>query len=214
MSTQDNVPVTGFSANSKSLKSFQLQQKLRSLMLVAVIGVPLLGGIIAYQLYSRVIRPAEEQKASQELANANSAADAQNVSNTTTITDPAATTGNTSSPTTATPSPSATPKSSSTKPNTGSSATTAPAGMPAGVTVALNSIEQNGIRNNPYVAADTSSVPEGTVVKADRASWKAYSESMGTVTGTISIQGQVHTGSVTFELVSGSWKATGYSIDS
>lgn len=85
--------------------------------------------------------------------------------------------------------------------------------MPAAVTPVLDSIEQSGLKDNPNVTFDTSSIPSGTSVRFDRASWINISDRISSISGEVSALGQKRTGSLTFELVNSSWKATGYSIN-
>ncbi len=172
-----SAPVNGFSANSKDIKSFRMQQKLHGGVLVAAIAVPILGGIFAYKYYTRSTSPTLP----------------------TTVTTPSSLSTTSYTPPVVENAPGTTP-----------AATT----VPEGVTVALNSIEQNGMKSNPYVTADTSNIPAGTVVKADRSTWTAYGTDTGSVTTTMTVQGTAKKGSITFQLLYGSWKAVGYSIES
>lgn len=100
----------------------------------------------------------------------------------------------------------------STPPPSSAPTTPAPSGIPDGVSVALDSIERNGIKNNPYVAMDTSSVPDGTTVHLDRSTWVAHGDS-GSISGTINIMGQSYNGSLILALTNGKWMVTGYSMD-
>lgn len=193
-----------FSANSHDLERFRLAQKLKSASLFLVIGVPLVLAILAYGIYENVINPSAKEEAIVA-TDASPQMIATDGSSTVTSPDQSASTGNGSV------APGNTTGSGQTP---GTSASSQPGGMPEGVNVALNSIEQNGIKSNNYVNMDTSSVPDGTAVRADRSTWTAYGNDLGAVRGTISAYGQTKNGSLTFQLVSGTWKVTGYSIDS
>jgi len=184
MSTPQGTPVNGFSANSKNLKSFRLQQKLRSLLILIAIGIPVAGGIFAYQRYKTSTNPA--------------VATATVIPDATTSNDADQAIAEGGAPTT---------------PITTTPDTEAPIAMPDGVGVALNSIEQSGLKSNAYVAVDTNTIPAGSEVKADRATWTSFSPSLGSVSGTISYKGSVKKSSITFQLVNDTWKVTGYSIE-
>ncbi len=210
MSTPNNPPVSNLSANSKSLKNFQMQQKMKGLITVAVIGIPLIIGIVVYQFYLRVTKPSEALTTNQEITEIENSAlpsetPTQEVPPSSTPNNSAATapSGGTTSPQT-----NGTTPGSTTNPGT-----PVPAAMPNGVSIALNSIEQTGIKNNPYVAADTSSVPEGTTVNANRSSWMSSSSTTGIVSGTVTIMGSTKNGTISFQLISGTWKAVGYTIE-
>ncbi len=177
MSTQQGAPVSGFSANSKQIKSFRFHQKLRSGLVLAVIVIPIIGAFFAYRYYKQSINPSAPAPVA--------------------VTAP-------SSPTTST-----TPTVEN-APGTAAPTST----MPEGVTAALNSIEQNGMKSNPYITADTSNIPNGTVVSVDRTSWTTYGTDMGSVTTTMSLKGTTKKGTLTFQLLYGSWKVVGYSIES
>ena len=191
-----------FSANSRDLKRFRLMQKLKSASFVVVIGVPLLIGIAAYGLYEGLVNPKPQEEVAVVADFPDTTDPAVDAPITTDPNSPVSN-GNVSS----------TPQAPSAPAGSGSSAAPQTGSMPEGVTVAINSIEQNGIKNNNYVNMDTSSVPDGTVVRANRSSWTAYGNDLGSVAGTISAYGQTKNGSLTFQLVSGTWKVTGYSID-
>ena len=170
-----NAPVNGFSANSKNLKSFRLQQKLRGLLILVAIAIPVLGGFFVYQQYKTSSNPAT---VAVEAPISDSAA---NTTLDTTLEAPATAVLDTK--------------------------------IPDGVSAALSSIEKTGLKDSTYVTVDTSTIPAGSTVQADRASWIAYDTNLGSVSGTISYKGNVKKSSITFQLINGAWKVTGYSIE-
>ncbi len=173
MSSHNSAPVSGFSANSKNLKSFRAQQRLRASLILVAIAIPLIGGVLAYNSYKNSTDPNAEVAQTPTTTSTTSVEETPSTI-TTPIVDPNA--------------------------------------MPEGVTVALNSIEQNGMKNNTYVNADTNAIPAGTSLKTDRTSWIFYGSELGAVNGTVSYKGEEKKSTITFQVVNGAWKVTGYSI--
>lgn len=186
-----------FSANSKNLQKFQLQQKARSLILVLIIVVPILLGIVAYAAYRQAIAPKAETATTPQTLAAETAGE---VSSDTGDQAPASIDPNTAVSNGATSSSSGNASSASS--------------LPAGVTTAMNSIEANGIKGNPYVSGnlDTTSVPDGTSVRFNRSSWKQLSDTSGTADASVTYFGQNKAGTVTFDLSNGTWQVSGYSL--
>jgi len=85
-------------------------------------------------------------------------------------------------------------------------------GMPEGVCVAIGSIEKNGLKNNPYVSYDTTSVPDNTQVSIDRLSWQQNADVTSSVKFTASVGNVNYKGSATFSEVNGTWKVIAFSI--
>lgn len=199
---------SGYSANSKNIKRFQTTQKMKGLLVVFIIGIPLVIGIGAYTAYKKYVTPTN--KLSQSESNSDITTNPYSPN----VIDPNTPVQNpTSDNPSQTPAPqSNTPQSNIALPNTGSNQLQT-GGMPPGVTTAINSIERNGIKNNQYVAIDTSSVPDGTVIRLDRNSWSQFGPENGSINGTITAFGQTQQGSLTFGVVDGIWKVVSYSID-
>lgn len=110
-----------------------------------------------------------------------------------------------------------TPSTSTTNNGTGSGSTTAKvyceeSGMPEGVCTVTRSIEKDGLKNNPYVAADTSQVPEGSIVQIDESSWKAGSSAAGSVDFTAVFGGKSYKGVGNLQVVDGVWKVVSYTL--
>ena len=193
---------SNLSANSQNIKKFQLRQKGKSILLVVIVVTPIFLGAVIYIFYNQYTN----QTTSTELVEDFDQSYVNETSPEVIFEEPLGedlspdTTTNFSSP--------------STTPNSTGSATTDT--IPSGVTSAVNSIEANGIQSNPYISSnlDTSSIPDGSTVKFARDSWVQYSPESGTLNATITAYGQPYQGSVTFTLESGSWKVTGYSLNS
>lgn len=187
------------SANSKNIKNFQVRQKLRGMLIVLIIGLPLLIGGIAYTAYRSYIAPSNQfaetdfDDTSQDTAMLDGSG----------VIDPNMPVSDDGTATLEAPS----------VPNPSTPSNTQSGDMPPGVEVALNSIEANGIKNNPYVTVDTSGIPDGTAVRTDRSTWTQFGPTQGAVNGTISAFGQSRQGSLTFSLVNDVWKVTSYSLD-
>ncbi len=193
-----------FSANSKNIKRFQLSQRFGNLTVLLIIGIPLVLAGVAYSTYRRIIAPPAE-----EAIAINDAATPLDPSQT--VNDPYLTID----PTTGAPITSDTPAGttpSSPAPAPGGAQQPASSAMPEGVVVAINSIEANGVKNNPYVAVDTSGLPDGVAISIDRGSWTQNGPSEGTVNGYIDYYGQPLGGSLTFTDTGGTWKVTSYSL--
>lgn len=193
-----------YSANSQNLKKIQLKERAKGLMTIAIIGIPIFLAFVAYSLYQQAT--ADPNTATEQLAQDLSKDAPQQI-----------VTGEIPQGSTE-PIPVASGSPSTTAPTAPSAGQTTPAssGIPAGVTTAMNSIEANGIKGNPYVSSnvDTSLVPAGTAINFDRSSWTSYSESFGSVNVTFTVNGQPGSGSITFSIEGGQWKASGYSINS
>ncbi len=189
------------SANSQNIKKFQLQQKARSFLVIFAIGIPVFLAMLAYLYYQDAVsdnKPTslmEESVTSPDAISSDSTNPNQGINGT-----------NASSV--------AIPSGTSTPGQTSPSQPVSSSGVPDGVQTALNSVEANGIKGNPYVTFDTSTVPDGASVKADRSTWTATSETQGTVNGTISAYGQIRDGTLTFTMTDGVWRITGYAVTS
>ncbi len=204
------------SSNSQDIQKFQMHQKARSLLIIAVVGIPVFLAMLAYLFYRNTVT-------SKQISSPTTSSIEQQLSTDDISSNPSPTeTFQGQDPnqqySTANPGSSATNQSGQTStpaqqqaPSVQSTNT----GIPPGVETAINSIESNGIKGNPYVSSnlDTSQVPVGTSVKFDKSTWVAYSENTGSIKVSLSIMGMSKTGSVTFGIEGGSWKATGYSID-
>lgn len=177
-----------YSANSQSLKRFQRHQKVRFLLILVIIGIPLAIGAAAYRYYQQAINPnqAKVQPAQQSVGTGQA---------------PEAISVDTANPTVS---------DSLAAPNSPASS------IPPQVEAGLASIEANGLKGNPYVASniDTSQIPTGTKFTFDRASWLTLNSNSGTINANVSVLSTNRAGSVTFAIVGDSWKVTGYSIAS
>ncbi len=193
-------PVNNLSANSKNVQNFRSRQRFRVVYIVLIIGMPFLIGFVAYGEYKRAVSPVNSlNEAPQEAFT-----DDGSISNQVPSSPPSSSSPSTESPQTPT--------------NSGSSNETSKketvTKIPDGVIVAINSIEANGIKNNQYVDIDTTSVPEGTVVRINRESWTQPTPNQVVVNGTVSAYGQSRQGTLTFGKVNGTWKVINYTVAS
>lgn len=202
------------SANSQDIKKFQVHQKARSLLIVVVIGVPVFLAMLAYLFYQDAIKSTQNNITNPE--NQSIAINSSDPSGSIGSLDPSQV------PTSGSPGVATGPAYNPGQANQGvenpsQGTTTQPSNksIPAGVESAINSIESNGIKGSPYVSSnlDTSQVPTGTSITFDRSSWVQYSDNVGSVKVKLSVMGMAKTGSVTFSIEGGAWKATGYNID-
>lgn len=201
-------PYGNLSANSKNIKNFQVQQKFKGILVVFIIGVPVVIAILSYTAYRNYINPSSpvaESTEDQIATNQDPTLEQINgVDPNAPIDTSGLGVGGASG--------------GGSTPSAGGSAAPTPtptqSGIPEGVTVAVNSIEANGIKNSPYVALDTSGVPDGTVIKIDRSTWTPYSADQGAISGTITAYGQTRNGSLTFNVIDGTWRVVSYSVDS
>jgi len=86
-------------------------------------------------------------------------------------------------------------------------------GMPEGVCNAINSIEKNGLKNNPYVSADTSTVPAELKVTVSRSTWKLTNANTGSVSFDASLNGTNYKGSGIFTKSGNDWKVSSYTLN-
>jgi hypothetical protein len=84
--------------------------------------------------------------------------------------------------------------------------------MPEGVCKAIDSIEKNGLKNNPYVSADTSTVPPELKVTISRSTWKLTSADTGSVSFDASYNTTNYKGSGIFTKSGNDWKVSSYTL--
>lgn len=84
--------------------------------------------------------------------------------------------------------------------------------MPEGTCKVIESIEANGLKDNPLVTFDTSQLPDSSRITLDRSSWKKSSDVLSQIKITIEASGRKIGGLLYIQLVDGSWKATGYTV--
>ncbi len=100
--------------------------------------------------------------------------------------------------------------------NSSQSDPSAPCGniqIPVGACNAIESIEKTGAKNNPYVAVDTTQLPDGTKFTIDRSSWSQFSKELGGANATGQYNDQTLKLSLTFTLSSGIWRVTSYTLN-
>lgn len=86
--------------------------------------------------------------------------------------------------------------------------------IPLGACDAMLSIERTGVKNNPYVTADTTQLPADTKATFNKSSWDNLSATVSTATAIVQALGQSRNVTVTFQIVAdNSWKVTNYSVN-
>ena len=85
-------------------------------------------------------------------------------------------------------------------------------GMPEGVCKAIDSIEKNGLKNNPYVSAGTADVPTELKVTVSRSTWKLTNADTGSVSFDASLNGTNYKGSGIFTKSGNDWKVSSYTL--
>ena len=85
-------------------------------------------------------------------------------------------------------------------------------GMPEGVCKAIDSIEKNGLKNNPYVSAGTTNVPTELKVTISRSTWKLTNADTGSVSFDASLNGTNYKGSGIFTKSGNDWKVSNYTL--
>jgi cytoskeletal protein RodZ len=209
------------SVNSHQIKRFKIIQNAKIIIVFVVVALFGAGTWFVYDYYQKelselngtsqdesisAIEPITGtiENDSNEVINLDSADSAQPVNPSESTSAPPANGG----------SPLATPPSSpaanSTVPSSASSNS-----IPAGVNVALNSIESTGIKGSPYVSSslDTAQLPDGTSISFDRSSWVSLNSETGTIKAIARISGETLNTNITFAQSGGSWKAVGYSLN-
>lgn len=194
------------SANSQDIQKFQAHQKARSFLVVLVIGVPVFIAMLAYLFFQDSIwkpqkntsNPVGQVQPTDDFGLSPSAD--QSTTPNTALPNISSDPTNPDSPVSQSPSTSPQP----------SSAT-----IPDGVINAVNSIEANGINNNPYISSnlDTSQIPSGTSITFHRSSWFQFNETLGSLSVSASVLGTTKDGTVIFGIEDGSWKAVDYSFE-
>ncbi|MCA9347995.1 hypothetical protein KC867_01140 [Candidatus Saccharibacteria bacterium] len=76
----------------------------------------------------------------------------------------------------------------------------------------INSLESQGIKGNPHVTADTSFIPDGATIIVDRSSWIQQNSFYGSLSGTVTLDGQTSNGIATLQNLNGSWQITEFSV--
>lgn len=176
------------SSNSKKLNRFHASQSLNLVLFMVIIAAVLATIPVGYKFYQETINPSTANNTDSNGSIESIEDDSQSLA----INEDAAL---------------------EVDPSTTSTVASTGVAIPEGVNVALKSIEQRGINNNPYITVDTSSIPEGSTFQPDRNSWYEIGTESGSVSGIVDLSGELTNGSLTFQYTNGSWKVTGYSIE-
>jgi hypothetical protein len=97
-----------------------------------------------------------------------------------------------------------------TAPSSGQVTNCGVAGMPAGVCDTINSVEKDGVKNNPYIEADTSQLPSNTTAEVNKHSWKQTDSNNGTIDFVLNVAGSKYNGSAILQNKNGTWKIVSY----
>lgn len=197
------------SANSKKIQNFRLSQKLGLIPIGLILVSSAIFSIWAYSNYQNILNPHKEEEATVIEQDPSVLYDDPEMNDYGLSNEPITPESQDSSlvsPPTSSPQPTAPQRPSTSQPSPDSS-------IPNEVTTIINSLESQGIKNNPNINLDTSSIPDGTTVRINRSSWSQNGNS-GTVDGIINIFGQDRNGTLNFLKTDSRWVVSGYSLDS
>lgn len=191
-----------YSANSQNIKHFKLKQKVKNLIIIAIIGIPVLLGVAVYYYYREITNPNKTTNKSgsqTSLLGANS--ERQQVL-----------TNNDNSQLPGQSTPSSVTNSSSSNSNQNSSNNTS--NLPPTVAIIVDYTESKGAVNNPYIHSnlDISSFKDATKITFDKNSWTQYGQNQGSMDFSIQISGKTKQGTATFGLENDTWKIIGYGL--
>ncbi len=199
-----------YSANSQNIKHFKLKQKMKNLIIIVIIGIPILLGVAVYYYYRNITDPSKStvkkgtqtsllgatsneheisaNNSSQQLPGHDSlynSANAQNLNNQSTPSNIA----------------------ESNNQNSKSS-------IPSSVTTIINYTETKGSTNNPYIHPDldTSPFKNATKITFNKNSWAQYGQNQGSMDFSVQFSGKTKDGTATFSIDNGAWKIIGYGL--
>ena len=86
-------------------------------------------------------------------------------------------------------------------------------GMPEGACKAITSVEKDGAKDNSYVIADTSQLPDGMKIDIDEKSWLQAGPEIGNANFTAKYAGNNFTGAMYMQVVNGTWKVISFTIN-
>lgn len=85
-------------------------------------------------------------------------------------------------------------------------------GMPPGVCDLINSIESQGLKNNHYVNADTSQVPDSNKVIIENDTWKSGANGQGTIQFSAQLGDNTFNGTASLSLTTSGWRVIDYTL--
>lgn len=85
-------------------------------------------------------------------------------------------------------------------------------GMPPGVCDLINSIESQGLKNNYYVNADTSQVPDSNKVIIENDTWKSGANDKGTIQFRAQLGDNTYNGTANLSLTASGWRVIDYTL--
>ena len=199
------------SANSQDIKTFKLKQKIKNLLILLIIGIPIALGFAAYLYYKSITKNKETAKIktaenSQHTGVTEGVNSNQDLSSNSDQQLPGQNSVSTYSPNSATQNNS---QSSSSVPVSSSTSN-----IPSEVVTALNYTETNGVTNNPYIDSrlDTSQFTNDAKITFDRSTWILQNTNQGSIDFTIKLSGVAKNGTSTLSNSNGTWKIIGYAI--
>lgn len=86
-------------------------------------------------------------------------------------------------------------------------------GMPEAVCTTITAVEKDGLKNSPYVNADTSQIPTGTKVVVNEKTWNQSGPEMGNVSFSAKVNNVNYKGVAYLQLISGVWKVVSYTLN-
>lgn len=193
------------SANSQDIKTFKLKQKIKNLLILLIIGIPIALGFAAYLYYKSITK-------NKETAKIKTAENSQHTGVTEGVNSNQDLSSNSDQQLPGQNSVSATQ-------NNNQSSSSAPiasstSNIPPEVVATLNYTETNGVTNNPYIDSrlDTSQFTSDAKITFDRSTWILQNTNQGSIDFTIKLSSVTKNGTSTLSNSNGTWKIIGYAI--
>lgn len=193
------------SANSQDIKTFKLKQKIKNLLILLIIGIPIALGFAAYLYYKSITK-------NKETAKIKTAENSQHTGVTEGVNSNQDLSSNSDQQLPGQNSVSATQ-------NNNQSSSSAPiasstSNIPPEVVATLNYTETNGVTNNPYIDSrlDTSQFTSDAKITFDRSTWILQNTNQGSIDFTIKLSSVAKNGTSTLSNSNGTWKIIGYAI--
>ncbi|MCX6727209.1 MAG: hypothetical protein NTX11_00120 [Candidatus Saccharibacteria bacterium] len=83
-------------------------------------------------------------------------------------------------------------------------------GIPQAACQTLESIENEGLKNNKYIAVDTSSIPAGTKVTFNKKTWSQAGPEIGSVEFSFSYSGKSYVSTASMQQINNVWKIVSF----
>lgn len=85
--------------------------------------------------------------------------------------------------------------------------------LPQAVCIALTSIEKDGLKNNSYVSADTSQLPDNVSTDVDEKTWTQTAPELGATNFTVTASGRTYAGVAYWQVTNSIWKVISYTLN-